>query len=112
MFERGSYIKETDYKSLFMKEFRNRIDNVAGNEVKIWDGVEDEILGDWIDRWEDKKKLSEKDWYSKYYQNFYEQTYLPYMDDFASYLLEGSSAPKSDFWRWYLNTYLRENKYL
>lgn len=62
-------------------------------------------------RWEDKKRLSEKKWYSKYYRNFYEQTYLPYMDNFASYLVEGRSAPKSDFWRWYLNTYLRENKY-
>lgn len=54
---------------------------------------------------------SEKEWYSKYYRPFYEQTYTPNMDNFASYLLEGGSATKSDFWRWFLNTYLRENKY-
>lgn len=35
----------------------------------------------------------------------------PYMDNFASYLLEGAIATKSDFWRWFLNTYLREDKY-
>jgi len=110
MFKR-SYVSGTDYKTLLMTEFRNKVGKIAGNNIKIWKGIDDRILKEWIERWENKKILSEKKWYSKYYNNFYTQTYIPRMDSFASYLLKGDKAKRSSFWRWFLNTYLRENKY-
>lgn len=39
-----SYIPSTDYKALFMKEFRNRIDKVGGNDINIWEEVQDDRL--------------------------------------------------------------------
>jgi len=110
MFEH-SYIPGTDYKTLFMTEFRNIIDKVAGNYIRIWQDINDNKLEKWIERWVDKKTMPERDWYNKYYDKFYDQTYIPYMDNFASYLLGDPNTRKPDFWRCYLNTYLRENRY-
>lgn len=99
-----------DYQALFMNEFYNRVDEVAGNNIKIWDGFERGILSDWIDLWIERQTMSEKEWYNTHYKEFWDKTYISYLDDFAKYLL-GDKYKNPDFWRWFMNTYLSSNKY-
>ncbi|MHA2336157.1 MAG: hypothetical protein ACXACX_02590 [Candidatus Hodarchaeales archaeon] len=110
------YQKGINFEDVFMKEFREREGTVAGNKIKIWrEFLESKpgLLEKWIERWIDKKSgnMDEKDWYTKYYGKFYENRYLPYMDNLALYLLGDNKCNNPDFWRWYLKTYVHEDKY-
>jgi len=39
---------------------------------KLWEGMSDIIIGEWIERWKDRKRMTEENWYIKYNLcNFY-----------------------------------------
>ncbi|MFX1480950.1 MAG: hypothetical protein ACFFCI_22940 [Promethearchaeota archaeon] len=83
-------------------EFESSVDIVNGNELHIWEDFNPLILEQWIARLFDKRRMSERKWYSNYYKEFYENTYLLYLNNIQ--------ITNPDFWRWYLDTYVFENQ--
>ena len=54
------YLEGIDYESLLLKEFKGKLNKVGGTDIRIWEGVDDNILREWIHRWIDKKTHTEK----------------------------------------------------
>ncbi len=96
------------YKALFMEEFDKRIDKVNGMDYKIWAQVDSKILEDWTKRWVDKKRMSEKEWYNKYYSKFYGSEKKT-----GSYLsrIKFLKDKRPEFWNWYIKYYWSKNRY-
>jgi len=115
--------KINNYQQFLVQEFRNKKAIVHGKEVNIWDKnkgsyffASDNILGDWIKRWEAKKTHSEEEWYTAplidnkpLYKEFYTKTYKPYTDELYKFIKGEYKGKRSDFWRWYIQVYLYEN---
>ena len=116
------YVPRTDYKSIFMKEFKERKDIIQGKEVNIWSGkfpysFDSNLLKQWIDRWIKKKTMTEKQWYldSEHYPEFYTKRYKPYINQLDIYL-KGDPNNKlnerqKEFWKWYYEVYPNDNTY-
>lgn len=72
----------------------------------IWGKFSNDILIEWIKRWEDYK-ASEEEFYRQYYPNFYEKIYIPFMKDHELYKAKDPNCKFPEFWFWYPN-YLEE----
>lgn len=85
--------------------------------VKIWDTLfsdpkKHEVLEQFVERWEDRKRMSEQDWYSKkeYYPKFYNELYKPLMDDIALYKQKSPNCKYPDFWAFFFSQYFYNSK--
>ena len=74
----------------------------------IWDAFDDNILNQWVERWNDYKSMTEEKFYEKYYQIFYEKLYTPFMRDFELYKAKDPNSQFPEFWFWYSSNYLGE----
>ena len=78
-------------KQVSLKDFRN--EELNG----IWADFSDDVLNEWIER----QKMSEEDFYKKYYPDFYEKIYLPFMKDYELYKAKDPNSQLPEFWYWY-----------
>ncbi len=99
-----------DYYELFLKEFKTKTAIINKQSIKIWEGIDNEIIKRWIDRWIDFKTLSEEIYYNKYYPVAY-SGYLSYFNDFLHFINNDSRCAHPEFWYWYCKVYLKRNLY-
>lgn len=99
-----------NYEALLLAEFNSRVDTIGGNKLRIWDGFREDILIEWIGRWEDRKKMNDDEWHIKYYSEFYSNRYINSLYT-ANRYLGGKNVDKIEFWDWYFREYLVNNIY-
>ncbi len=106
-----------DYYKIFKREFKEKIDFIFqySKDVNIWNefengeirGLTDRCIEEFVRRWIQSKKLSEKSWYGNYYKEFYNKKYIPFLNNLRTYLKEKlEKGRKSPFYEWFLNEYL------
>ncbi len=117
------FVKDFDYQSTFLKEFRGKEVRIEGKEVKIWDRLDDFTINKWIKRWIIVKKEGYEAFFlnrDEGYSNFYKFRYSPIENDYKLFLngkkpmnskLFLSERMRKSFWQWFLSVYLRENIY-
>ena len=54
---------------------------INGQNIKIWNKLPEEIIEEWIRRWNVRKILSDKEFYDRFYPNFYNHQYEPLLND-------------------------------
>ena len=68
------YVKGTDYKAFFKKEFDGREAYIFGRgDTKIWNGIHPDIVNKYAERWIKFRNLKnpESIFYNDYYPTFY-----------------------------------------
>ena len=113
------YIEGKDHYAEFANEFKTEEIEIGGETIKIWEDFDDGVRDKWIERWVECKKDAEQSTsvfdgevlFTKYYPDWYKHKYLPHIQDYKRFLEGSSSTKMPDFWLWYLNVYLRGDKY-
>ena len=108
-----------NYKAFIEEEFRSKTVELNGREIKLWEDLDDETKAKWIKRWEfvklnpdveDPQFFAENNFLNEFYNTWYVNNYLPYMQDFKAFLDRNPSCKTPDFWDWYLNEYLVQHR--
>jgi len=108
-----------NFRALIEKEFNTKTIEVDGQEIKLWGKLDSDVITQWINRWEYDKLnptvdnpqfFAEDNFLNEYYNTWYANNYLPYMQDFRAFLDRNPSCKTPDFWDWYLNEYLVQNR--
>ena len=102
-------ISKRDYDQIIKYEFKTEIIIINVQEIKIWNEFPRSILEEWIRRWKAHKILSDKEFYEKYYPNFYKYHYMPQLRDMELFKQKNPNCKKPEFWYWYYNHYLKES---
>ena len=102
-------ISKRDYDQIIKSEFENETIIIKSQEIKIWNEFPRNIIEAWIRRWKARKMLSDKEFYKKFYLNFYNYQYKPLLRDMELFKQKNQNCKKPEFWYWYYNHYLKEN---
>ena len=106
-----SNIPKRNYAHIIKSELNNETIMINGQDIKIWDKFQEKIIEEWIRRWKARKILSDKEFYTRYYPNFYTYHYKPLLRDMELYRQKNSNCKKPEFWYWYFRHYLKKNIY-
>jgi len=109
-----SFVRGTDYKTFFEKEFRNKEAYIFGRgDLKIWNGIRPDVVAKYAERWVMFKdpSNSESVFYNNYYSTFYNRGYKWFMNDYKMYLNEDPNTSYPEFWYWHSTVYLPQSIY-
>ncbi len=106
-----SYIPNKAYSKIFKSEFNNKTEIIDGQDVRIWSDFSEIIIDNWIERWQARKTLSDKEFYEIYYPNFYREHYEPLLRDMKLFKNKANNCERPEFWYWYFTHYLKKNIY-
>ena len=105
------YIPNKTYSKIFKSEFNNKTEIIDGQDVRIWSDFSEKIIDNWIERWQARKTLSDKEFYEIYYPNFYRERYKPLLRDMKLFKNKDTNCERPEFWYWYFTHYLKKNIY-
>jgi len=97
---------------IIKSEFNNETIMINSQEIKIWDEFPEKIIEEWIRRWKARKILSDKEFYKRFYPNFYNYHYKPLLREMELFRQKNSNCKKPEFWYWYFRQYLKKKKIL
>ncbi len=110
-------LSKDDYFNIFRDKIRSKKDYIYHyrSEVSIWSEFEngkvramtDNTIRELVNRWIDSKEMPEQSWYSNYYDKFYKEKYLSFINNLFNYMKERAQGKIKPFYEWFLNTYLR-----
>ncbi len=104
------------------KAFKDKTVIYDGEEIALWEDLDDDIRDEWIRRWKWVKDnpdasgqgaqfMCEDPFLNEFYPDWYTHRYLPEMRDYRAYLTRNPSCKLPEFWDWFLNVYSRDNRY-
>lgn len=113
------------YNNKFRQIFEEKEDFIFyfGKNVNIWNEFYDDITGktvsglsntiiyEFVRRWIDFNKMSEQDWYTKYYEEFYAQKYLVFLQRVKEYKQNRCESEAKPFYEWFLDEYLNNERF-
>ncbi len=102
-------ISKRNYDQIIKSEFKTETIIFNDQEIKIWIEFSGNSLEEWIRRWKAHKVLTNKEFYGRYYPNFYKFHYKPLLKDMELFKQRSSNCKKLEFWYWYFNRYLKES---
>lgn len=105
------YIPNKTYSKIFKSEFNNKTEIIDGQDIRIWSDFSEKIIDNWIERWQARKTLSDKEFYETYYPNFYRERYKPLLRDMKLFKNKDTNCEQPEFWYWYFTHYLKKNIY-
>ena len=115
--EYNDRLSEDDYFNIFRDQIRSKKDYIYHykSEVSIWNEFEsgkvremtDNTIRELVNRWIDSKKMPEQSWYSRYYDKFYREKYLSFINNLFNYMKQRAQGNTKPFYEWFLNIYLR-----
>jgi hypothetical protein len=97
------------------KDYYNELNNEF--KIEIWENFDQNKIDEWIERWHYMKEnpntsVSQEDkFFSEYYKKWYYRRFWPKIVDYHRFLQKDPYTERPDFWHWFLNYYLQENKY-
>ena len=106
-----SYVLSKNYSEIFKSEFYSKTVIINGQVVRIWKDFSEKIIDNWIERWKARKTLSDREFYEKYYPNFYIHFYKPLLRDKKLFKIKDPNCQRPEFWYWYFRNYLKKNIY-
>ncbi len=105
------FIPNKNYPEKIKSEFYSKTVIIDGQIVRIWSDFSEKIIDNWIERWKARKTLSDREFYEKYYPNFYIHFYKPLLRDKKLFKIKDSNCQRPEFWYWYFKQYLKRNIY-
>ncbi|HEC38479.1 hypothetical protein LCGC14_1442140 [marine sediment metagenome] len=102
---KGNYIQK------IKSEFDKETIMINGQNIKIWNKLPEEIIEEWIRRWNVRKILSDKEFYDRFYPNFYNHQYEPLLNDMILFKNNDTRCQRPEFWYWYFKHYNKNNIY-
>ena len=113
------------YNNKFKRIFEEKKDFIPyyGENANIWDefydnitdktvsGLTNENIFEFVKRWIDSKKMNEQSWYIKYYEEFYAQKYLDFLQKLEKYKKNRGNSEIKPFYEWFLEEYLNKERF-
>ncbi len=104
-------IPKGNYDQIIKSEFNNETIMINGQNIKIWSNLNEEIIDEWIRRWNARKILSDKEFYERFYPDFYTHQYKPLLKDMNLFQNKDPKCQRPEFWYWYFKQYIKNNIY-
>jgi hypothetical protein len=101
-----------DYFGEFLNDFNSR--TFAGE--KLWEKFDQRKIENYIIRWVNMKEnpsesiFDNNKFFSEHYPKWYFNAFKPKMNDYEQFLYQSAFCERPDFWHWFVNTYLKENR--
>ena len=102
-------IPKGNYVQKIKSEFDKETIMINGQSIKTWNKFPKEIIEEWIRRWNARKILSDKEFYERFYPNFYNHQYEPFLNDINLFKNKDTKCKRPEFWYWYFKHYIKNN---